>query len=70
MVSLLKELYEPLWDEVLKRAEAAGFSIRAIWIADVAQQGASGVLNEGKLGNDRTSLSIYGSFIYSLVDTC
>ncbi|KAF2401534.1 alpha/beta-hydrolase [Trichodelitschia bisporula] len=47
-----KELYEPLWDELLRRSKAAGFRIRSIWIADVAFQGASGVLNESKLGND------------------
>ncbi|KAF2842281.1 alpha/beta-hydrolase [Patellaria atrata CBS 101060] len=47
-----KELYEPLWDELLKRANKAGFSIRGIWISDVAWQGKSGVLNEKKLGND------------------
>ena len=48
-----KELYEPLWDELLKRCEQHGFGIRGIWIADVVHQGWSGVLNEGKLGNDR-----------------
>ncbi|KAK8240541.1 Alpha/beta hydrolase family-domain-containing protein [Phyllosticta capitalensis] len=47
-----KELYEPLWEELLHRAKAQGFSIRSIWIADVAHQGASSVLNEKKLGND------------------
>ncbi|KAK0659977.1 Abhydrolase domain-containing protein mpaH [Lasiodiplodia hormozganensis] len=47
-----KELYEPLWEEILQRSRSAGFSIRSIWIADVAHQGASGVLNEHKLGND------------------
>ncbi|PSN72778.1 alpha/beta-hydrolase [Corynespora cassiicola Philippines] len=47
-----KELYEPLWDELLKRAEQYGFGIRGIWIADVVHQGWSSVLNEGKLGND------------------
>ncbi|OCL07032.1 toxin biosynthesis protein-like protein [Glonium stellatum] len=47
-----KELYEPLWDEILRRAKQAGFSIRGIWIADVSNQGASGVLNEGKLGDE------------------
>ncbi len=50
-----QEVYEPLWDEILHLAEAAGFGIRGIWIADVAQQGQSGVLNEDKLGNDRES---------------
>lgn len=48
-----KELYEPLWDELLKRCEQYGFRIRGIWIADVVHQGWSGVLNEEKLGNDR-----------------
>ncbi|KAK4997962.1 hypothetical protein LTR66_002739, partial [Elasticomyces elasticus] len=47
-----KELYEPLWDELLPRAKLAGFGIRGIWIADLAHQGQSGVLNERKLGND------------------
>ncbi|KAF1816933.1 alpha/beta-hydrolase [Eremomyces bilateralis CBS 781.70] len=47
-----KELYEPLWDELLKRAKAANIRIRNIWAADVSQQGYSGVLNEGKLGDD------------------
>lgn len=47
-----KELYEPLWDELLKRANQSGFSIRGIWIADVVHQGTSSVLNEDKLGND------------------
>ncbi|EOA82046.1 hypothetical protein ACJQWK_05584 [Exserohilum turcicum] len=47
-----KELYEPLWNELLKRCEQQGFGIRGIWIADVVHQGWSGVLNEGKLGND------------------
>ncbi|KAF2276226.1 toxin biosynthesis protein-like protein [Westerdykella ornata] len=47
-----KELYEPLWDELLKTSKQQGFSIRGIWIADVVHQGRSGVLNEHKLGND------------------
>ncbi|KAH7559382.1 Alpha/beta hydrolase family-domain-containing protein [Bipolaris maydis] len=47
-----KELYEPLWDELLKRCEQHGFGIRGIWIADVVHQGWSGVMNESKLGND------------------
>ena len=51
----MKELYEPLWDELLKLSKSAGFRIRSIWIADVAQQGWSSVLNEQKLGNDRTN---------------
>ncbi|RFU35408.1 Acting on peptide bonds (peptidase)/Acylglycerol lipase/Carboxylesterase, partial [Scytalidium lignicola] len=47
-----KELYEPLWEDVLARSKENGFRIRGIWIADIANQGASGVLNEGRLGND------------------
>lgn len=30
-----------------------GFRIRAIWVADAANQGASGIMNEEYLGNDR-----------------
>ncbi|TIA29920.1 putative toxin biosynthesis protein, partial [Aureobasidium pullulans] len=47
-----KELYEPLWEDLLKQSEKAGYGIRSIWMADVANQGASYVLNEGKTGND------------------
>ncbi|KAF2631978.1 alpha/beta-hydrolase [Macroventuria anomochaeta] len=47
-----KELYEPLWDELLQRSQGFGFKIRSIWIADVVHQGHSSVLNEDKLGND------------------
>ena len=49
----LQELYEPLWDEIYQRSKSSGFSIRSIWISDVAQQGYSSILNEDKLGNDR-----------------
>ncbi|KAI5282616.1 hypothetical protein KEM54_002690 [Ascosphaera aggregata] len=48
---LIQELYEPLWEEILIRSRGK-FRIKSIWIADVAFQGASGVMNEGKLGND------------------
>ena len=47
-----KELYEPLWDEILVRANGQGFRIRSIWVADAAFQGDSGVLNEKLIGND------------------
>ncbi|KAI9051253.1 hypothetical protein LZ554_005354 [Drepanopeziza brunnea f. sp. 'monogermtubi'] len=47
-----KELYEPLWEDILARSKSNGFRIRGIWIADVAQQGQSGVMNENLLGND------------------
>ncbi|KAI1632702.1 prolyl aminopeptidase-like protein [Biscogniauxia mediterranea] len=47
-----KELYEALWAELHARAGGAGFRIRGIWIADVANQGYSGQLNEALLGDD------------------
>lgn len=47
-----KECYEPLWDDLLRTSTR---KIRAIWIADCAHQGASGVLNEEELGDDRAS---------------
>ena len=47
-----KELYEPLWDDLFRALRKQGQAIRSIWIADVAQQGMSGVLNEDRLGND------------------
>lgn len=49
-VALPKELYEPLWDELLE--QAAGFCIRSIWVADCASMGRSGILNEDKLSMD------------------
>lgn len=48
-----KELYEPLWDDLQKRSAETGIRIRSIWIADMWNQGQSGVLNEKILGNDR-----------------
>ncbi|BCS02178.1 uncharacterized protein AKAW2_60442S [Aspergillus luchuensis] len=44
-----KECYEPLWDDLLATSKV---KIKAIWFADCANQGASGVLNEDKLGDD------------------
>ena len=55
--SSLQELYEPMWDEMYKQLKASGIRIRSIWIADVAHQGQSSVLNENKLGNDRESIA-------------
>lgn len=50
-------MYEPLWDEMYKKSKNGGFAIRSIWIADVAQQGMSYVLNENNLGNDRKTFT-------------
>ncbi|KAI4161137.1 MAG: hypothetical protein L6R39_000097 [Caloplaca ligustica] len=47
-----KELYEPLWEDLCRSSEQKGLHIRCIWMADVANQGMSSVLNEDKLGND------------------
>ena len=43
-----------MWDELHGHLKTKGIKIRSIWIADVSHQGESGVLNEHKLGNDRT----------------
>lgn len=47
-----KELYEPLWEDLEASMADKGLKIRGIWIADVAHQGESSVVNEEKLGND------------------
>ena len=47
-----KELYEPLWDDLLERSTKGGWRIRSIWIADVAHQGQSSITNETLLGNE------------------
>lgn len=47
-----KELYEPLWEDLLTRVAKAGWRIRSIWAADVAHQGHSSHLNEQSLGNE------------------
>lgn len=49
-----KELYEPIWSRMMERAEqnSPGRRIRSIFIADVSNQGQSGILNEQKLGNE------------------
>ncbi|KAL8835298.1 MAG: hypothetical protein Q9170_003384 [Blastenia crenularia] len=48
-----KELYEPLWEDLCQNLEREGLNVRSVWMADVANQGMSSVLNEDKLGNDR-----------------
>ncbi|KAL3264411.1 hypothetical protein ABHI18_000819 [Aspergillus niger] len=47
-----KELYEPLWDDIHEQLASQNRRIRSSWIADVAQQGQSGILNESILGHD------------------
>ncbi|KAB8216304.1 hypothetical protein BDV33DRAFT_207476 [Aspergillus novoparasiticus] len=50
-----KEVSEPLWVEIYHAAKRARLQLRGIWIADAAHQGASGILNEEKLGNDSSA---------------
>ncbi|KAJ2904678.1 Abhydrolase domain-containing protein [Zalerion maritima] len=47
-----KEMYEALWEDLHAKSKEKGFRIRGIWIADVAWQGQSGLLNGSRLGND------------------
>lgn len=47
-----KELYEPLWDDLVEQSRKQRWRIRSIWMADVAHQGQSGIINEQLLGND------------------
>lgn len=48
-----QEMYEPLFEDLHEKLSKLGRKIRAIWIADIAHQGQSGILNEDALGNDR-----------------
>ncbi|KAJ4419519.1 hypothetical protein N0V85_001000 [Neurospora sp. IMI 360204] len=48
----VKELYEPLWEDLAKALSTRGIRIRSIFIADAAWQGQSGLINESSLGND------------------
>ena len=48
-----QEVYEPLWEDIEQESRHYGFRIRGIWMADISNQGESGVLNENCLGNDR-----------------
>ena len=45
-----QETYEPLWEKLVKAA--SGFKVASIWIADVANHGASYDLNQEELGDD------------------
>ena len=48
-----QEMYEPLLDDLEESVSGLGRRIRSIWIADMAHQGQSYVLNENTVGNDR-----------------
>lgn len=51
-LGFIKELYEPLFAEILLRAKSQGFGIRAIWIADMFSTGVSARSNQENLGCD------------------
>ncbi|KAK1148136.1 hypothetical protein N8T08_010775 [Aspergillus melleus] len=53
-----KELYEPLWEDLLAQSHPQGFRIGSIWIADTANLGASGIINENDLGDDHNGLHL------------
>jgi hypothetical protein len=53
-----EECYEPFWDDLYENLRAQGRAIRGIWIADIASQGQSGVLNESILGPDGKNFSL------------
>ncbi|KAF2662584.1 alpha/beta-hydrolase [Lophiostoma macrostomum CBS 122681] len=61
-----KESYEPLFEDLLEAEN--GFKIRSIWIADVANQGASYALNEADLGDDPNWLD-HSRDLLLMVDT-
>ncbi|KAK6379539.1 hypothetical protein LTS17_006457 [Exophiala oligosperma] len=68
-----KELYEPLWEDLSRvlasrrSSSSSSVQIRSIWVADAANQGASGVLNEDLLGNDPSHFD-YARDIVNLVN--
>jgi hypothetical protein len=61
-----QETYEPLFNDLLDAEN--GFKIRSIWIADVANQGASYALNEADLGDDPNWLD-HSRDLLLMVDT-
>jgi hypothetical protein len=55
-----KELYEPFWDSLYEYTQVSGDThILNIFIADVANQGQSGIWNEERLGNERKIEMMY-----------
>ncbi|PKY03318.1 hypothetical protein P168DRAFT_298120 [Aspergillus campestris IBT 28561] len=63
----VKELYEPLWEELYLRSKTAGFRIRSIWIADGTHQGKSGILNKGRL-QDNLDWLVHSHDLLHLID--
>lgn len=44
-------MLEPLWEDLYAHLKRQSVPLRGIWIADVSNQGASGVLNEDVQGD-------------------
>ncbi|KAL7810165.1 alpha/beta-hydrolase [Trichoderma gracile] len=63
-----KEIYEPLYEDLLQELQKQGLRLRSIIIADAAHQGQSGILNEANLGNDPSWLD-YARDILHLINT-
>ncbi|KAJ5319953.1 hypothetical protein PENANT_c040G01922 [Penicillium antarcticum] len=61
-----KELYEPLWEDLLAKCKKNGIRIGSIWTADAANLGASGVMNEELLGNDPSWLDHSRDLLYMI----
>lgn len=51
----MQELYEPFFEALISELRKTNVLVRAIWAADVANQNASGVLNEDLLGDQGKS---------------
>lgn len=51
-LGFVKELYEPLFAEILHRAQNSGVRIKAIWMADMFNVGESAIANKDNLGCD------------------
>ena len=66
-MTVAQEVYEPLWDEILANTTKRGFRIRSIWIADMVNHSASGILNQDLLGTDGTRILLFQTLM-SLIE--
>lgn len=53
-----------MWEDLLEQSSDHGFRIGSIWIADVAALGASGIVNEPLLGDDRKNMRRCGEILH------
>lgn len=51
-IGMVKEIYEPIFEDLARALEQRGMGVRGFWIADPLHSGKSAVLNAGNLGND------------------